>query len=161
LKITIIIATILSLYSISFLVYGSTANPMVYAQSELHTIKHRNLVIDLGNGVKTNARLTYLKMYKYTNIYISKYYRYNKHTFYVILTCVKMKIYSDQHSKTCGFPFKTALTGSEAASWFALTTIRLDYLCSLEAEELPIIIYGGNSSFLWTQQAFTHCADSE
>jgi hypothetical protein len=68
---------------------------------------------------------------------------------------------SDQHSKTCGFPLRQLLIGSEAASWFALTSIRLDYLCSLEAEELPIIRQGGNSSFLWTQQAFTHCADSE
>jgi hypothetical protein len=58
-KITIIIATILSLYSISFLVYGSDANFTVYAQSYVQTIKHRNLVIDLGNGVKTNAQLTY------------------------------------------------------------------------------------------------------
>ncbi|MFL6323344.1 MAG: alpha/beta hydrolase family protein [Nitrososphaeraceae archaeon] len=31
----------------------------VYAQSYLQTIKQRNLVIDLGNGVKTNAQLTY------------------------------------------------------------------------------------------------------
>jgi alpha-beta hydrolase superfamily lysophospholipase len=30
----------------------------VYAQSDLQTIKSRNLVIDLGNGVKTNAQLT-------------------------------------------------------------------------------------------------------
>ena len=28
-----------------------------HAQSDLQTIKYRNLVIDLGNGVKTNARL--------------------------------------------------------------------------------------------------------
>jgi hypothetical protein len=68
---------------------------------------------------------------------------------------------SDQLSKTCGFPFKTAFTGSKAAFWFALATIRLDYPYSLEVEELPIIRYGGSSSFLWTQQAFTHCADSE
>jgi uncharacterized protein len=60
LKITIAIATILSLCAISFLVYGgSTANFIVYAQSYLQTIEHRNLVIDLGNGVKTNAQLTY------------------------------------------------------------------------------------------------------
>jgi hypothetical protein len=56
----IIAATILSLCAISFLVYGSSAvNFTVYAQSDLQTIKHRNLVIDLGNGVKTNAQLTY------------------------------------------------------------------------------------------------------
>ncbi|MFL6318297.1 MAG: alpha/beta hydrolase family protein [Nitrososphaeraceae archaeon] len=59
-KITIMISTILSLCAISFLVYGnSAANFTVYAQSYLQTIKHRNLVIDLGNGVKTNAQLTY------------------------------------------------------------------------------------------------------
>jgi uncharacterized protein len=54
------ISTILSLCAISFLVYGnSAANFTVYAQSYLQTIKHRNLVIDLGNEVKTNAQLTY------------------------------------------------------------------------------------------------------
>jgi predicted esterase len=59
LKITIIIATILSLCAISFLVYGSSAaNFTAYAQLNLQTIKHRNLVIGLGNGVKTNAQLT-------------------------------------------------------------------------------------------------------
>jgi uncharacterized protein len=57
-KISLIIATILSLYSISFLVYGSTSL-MASAQSDLQTIKSRNLVIDLGNGIKTNAQLTY------------------------------------------------------------------------------------------------------
>ena len=57
-KIAIAIATILSLCAISFLVYGgSTANFIVYAQSDLQTTKYRNLVIDLGNGIKTNARL--------------------------------------------------------------------------------------------------------
>ncbi|HKG70679.1 MAG TPA: hypothetical protein VKA87_02215, partial [Nitrososphaeraceae archaeon] len=35
--------------------YATT--PTVNAQSDLQTIKYRNLVIDLGNGVKTNARL--------------------------------------------------------------------------------------------------------
>jgi hypothetical protein len=29
------------------------------AQQYIPTIKYRNLVIDLGNGVKTNAQLTY------------------------------------------------------------------------------------------------------
>lgn len=57
---TIITATILSLYSISFLVYGgSAANFTVYAQSYLQTINYRNIVIDLGNGLKTNGQLTY------------------------------------------------------------------------------------------------------
>src|SRR5947199_8013237 len=44
----------------SFLVYGSSvANFTVYAQSYIQTVKYRNLVIDLGNGVKTDAQLTY------------------------------------------------------------------------------------------------------
>ena len=30
----------------------------VYAQSYVETVKHRNLTIDLGNGLKTNAQLT-------------------------------------------------------------------------------------------------------
>jgi len=61
LKIAIIISTILSLYAISFLVYGSSTatSLIVYAQSYVQTIKHRNLVIDLGNGVNTKAQLTY------------------------------------------------------------------------------------------------------
>jgi hypothetical protein len=29
----------------------------IYAQSDLQTTKYRNMVIDLGNGLKTNARL--------------------------------------------------------------------------------------------------------
>jgi uncharacterized protein len=29
----------------------------VYAQSDLQTTKHRDMVLDLGNGLKTNARL--------------------------------------------------------------------------------------------------------
>src|SRR3954453_10292334 len=54
-----IVAIALSLCAISFLVYGTSAvNLTVYAQSDLQTIKYRNLVIDLGNGVKTNAQLT-------------------------------------------------------------------------------------------------------
>src|SRR4051794_16636191 len=59
-KITIVISIILSLCAISFLVYGNSAvNFTVYAQSYVQTIKYRNLVIDLGNGVKTKAQLTY------------------------------------------------------------------------------------------------------
>ena len=38
---------------------GNPANHTAYAQSNLQTIKHRNLVIDLGDGVKTNAQITY------------------------------------------------------------------------------------------------------
>jgi hypothetical protein len=33
-------------------------NFTAYAQVDLQTIKYRNLVIDLGNGLKTNAQLT-------------------------------------------------------------------------------------------------------
>jgi len=32
---------------------------LVMAQQYIQTIKYRNLVIDLGNGLKTNAQLTY------------------------------------------------------------------------------------------------------
>jgi hypothetical protein len=32
---------------------------MLYAQSDLRTTKHRNIEIDLGNKIKTNAQLTY------------------------------------------------------------------------------------------------------
>jgi pimeloyl-ACP methyl ester carboxylesterase len=52
-----VIATILSICAISFLVYGNPANFTVQAQSDLQTTKYRNMVIDLGNGLKTNARL--------------------------------------------------------------------------------------------------------
>ena len=52
-----IIAIVISVYSISFLsYYGATFT--INAQLDLQTIKYRNLVIDLGNGVKTNAQLT-------------------------------------------------------------------------------------------------------
>jgi alpha-beta hydrolase superfamily lysophospholipase len=62
-NVTIIIATILSLYSLSFLFYGGSssgaANFTAYAQLDLQTIKYRDMVIDLGNGLRTNAQLTY------------------------------------------------------------------------------------------------------
>jgi hypothetical protein len=57
LKILLISFIILSLYSISFLFSGNNF-PIVLAQQDLETIKYRNLVIDLGDGVKTNAQLT-------------------------------------------------------------------------------------------------------
>jgi uncharacterized protein len=44
----------LSILSVSILIQ----NP-VMAQQYIQIIKFRNLVIDLGNGVKTNAQLTY------------------------------------------------------------------------------------------------------
>lgn len=52
-----IIAIVLSLYSISVLFCGVALT--VHAQSDLQTIRHKNLVIDLGNNIKTNAQLTY------------------------------------------------------------------------------------------------------
>ena len=36
---------------------GINVNPSSLAQSDLQTTKHRDIVIDLGNGLKTNARL--------------------------------------------------------------------------------------------------------
>ena len=56
-KVLLILTIILSLFSISFLFSGNNF-PIVLAQQDLETIKYRNLVIDLGNGVKTNAQLT-------------------------------------------------------------------------------------------------------
>ena len=51
-----IVAIVISLlYSVSSLFYATTLT--VNAQSDLQTIKYRNLVIDLGNGLKTNSRL--------------------------------------------------------------------------------------------------------
>ena len=32
--------------------------PIVLAQQDLETIKYRNMVIDLGDGIKTNAHLS-------------------------------------------------------------------------------------------------------
>jgi pimeloyl-ACP methyl ester carboxylesterase len=57
LKSLLIITSIifLSLYSISFILSGN--NLIIHAQQDLETIKYRNMVIDLGNGVKTNAQL--------------------------------------------------------------------------------------------------------
>jgi uncharacterized protein len=40
-----------------FLFYGAAAIAIVHAQPDLQTTKYRNMVIDLGNGLKTNARL--------------------------------------------------------------------------------------------------------
>jgi uncharacterized protein len=52
------LAIVISVYSISFLFYVDGSIFTVHAQSDLETIKYRNLIIDLGNGVKTNAQLT-------------------------------------------------------------------------------------------------------
>ncbi|MGZ5550778.1 MAG: alpha/beta hydrolase family protein [Nitrososphaeraceae archaeon] len=46
----------LSLYSTFLILYDN--NFTIHAQQDLETIKYRDLVIDLGNGVKTNAQLT-------------------------------------------------------------------------------------------------------
>ena len=40
-----------------FLFYGAAAIVIVHAQSDLQTTKYRNMVIDLGDGSKTDARL--------------------------------------------------------------------------------------------------------
>ena len=57
LKVLLILSIILSLYSLSFILFGD--NFIIYAQQDLETIKYRNMIIDLGNGVKTNAQLTF------------------------------------------------------------------------------------------------------
>lgn len=51
-----VLSLILFLYSISFLIYGN--NFTLYAQSDLRTTKHKDIAIDLGNKIKTNAQLT-------------------------------------------------------------------------------------------------------
>ena len=57
LKVLLILSIILlSLYSLSFILFGN--NFTINAQQDLETTKFRDLVIDLGNGVKTNAQLT-------------------------------------------------------------------------------------------------------
>ena len=50
-----IVAIVLSVYAVSFLFCGVALT--VHAQSDLQTTKYRNMVIDLGNGLETNARL--------------------------------------------------------------------------------------------------------
>ena len=47
---------ILSSYSSSF---NTSLISVTWAQSDLQTVKYRDLVIDLGDGVKTNAQLSY------------------------------------------------------------------------------------------------------
>ena len=55
-KVLLILSIIISLYSLSFILFGN--NFTILAQHDLETIKYRDLVIDLGNGLKTNAQLT-------------------------------------------------------------------------------------------------------
>ncbi|MFI5405870.1 MAG: hypothetical protein ACHQ1D_05075, partial [Nitrososphaerales archaeon] len=50
-----IAAIVFSVYCVSFLSCGVALT--VHAESDLQTTKYRNMVIDLGNGLKTNARL--------------------------------------------------------------------------------------------------------
>jgi predicted esterase len=50
-----IVAILLSVYALAFLFFGVPLT--IHAQSDLQTVKHRNMVIDLGDGLKTNARL--------------------------------------------------------------------------------------------------------
>jgi len=49
---------ILILSCLSTIIFNQRNNDAI-AQQDVKTIKHRNLVIDLGNGVKTNAQLTF------------------------------------------------------------------------------------------------------
>lgn len=56
-KLLEVLSLILFLYSISFLIYGNSFPN--YAQSDLRTAKHRDIVLDLGNNIKTHAQLTY------------------------------------------------------------------------------------------------------
>ena len=49
------ISIVFSVFALCFLFCGVTLT--VHAQSELQTTKYRNMVIDLGNGLETNARL--------------------------------------------------------------------------------------------------------
>jgi len=48
---------IVAIISLSVVFCGAVLS--VNAQQDVQTIKHRDIVIDLGNGVKTNAQLTY------------------------------------------------------------------------------------------------------
>jgi alpha-beta hydrolase superfamily lysophospholipase len=56
LKVLLILSIIISLYSLSFILFGD--NSTILAQQDLETIKYQNIVLDLGNGLKTNAQLT-------------------------------------------------------------------------------------------------------
>jgi uncharacterized protein len=59
-KILVIVIFICSVFF--FLFYGAGAIAIVHAQSDLHTTKYRNIVLDLGNGLKTDARLNLLSI---------------------------------------------------------------------------------------------------
>jgi uncharacterized protein len=56
--ITILVVTIFfAVFALSLLCHNSTMNCTIYAQSDLQITKHRNLVIDLDNGLETHAKL--------------------------------------------------------------------------------------------------------
>ena len=54
----LLLISILALSCLSTSIFNKRNNDAL-AQHYIPTIKYRNLVIDLGNGVKTNAQLTY------------------------------------------------------------------------------------------------------
>ena len=54
----LLFAMSVSILSESTLDHHTAAVTQVYAQPYVETVKHRNLTIDLGNGLKTNALLT-------------------------------------------------------------------------------------------------------
>jgi pimeloyl-ACP methyl ester carboxylesterase len=56
LSLGLLLLGILTLFCLSTSIFKQ--QDPAYAQSDIQTIKYRNLVIDLGNGVKTNAQLT-------------------------------------------------------------------------------------------------------
>jgi uncharacterized protein len=58
LSLGLFLITLLGLSCLSSAIFKERSNEAV-AQQYIQTIKYRNLVIDLGNGVKTNAQLTY------------------------------------------------------------------------------------------------------
>src|SRR5438445_6360815 len=58
LALSILMISTLALYCLSTISIFKQKDQAL-AQQYIQTIKHRNLVIDLGNGIKTNAQLTY------------------------------------------------------------------------------------------------------
>jgi len=59
LSIGLLLIGILALSCLSGSIFKQQQQDQALAQPYIQTIKYRNLVIDLGNGVKTNAQLTY------------------------------------------------------------------------------------------------------
>jgi uncharacterized protein len=52
-----VIVVVIFICSVFFLLFCGVAIAIIHAQSDLQITKYRNIVIDLGNGLKTNARL--------------------------------------------------------------------------------------------------------